>query len=220
MIRRTLLLMIFLLLLAPGCGGGDGMITPTLTGVSPGIGLPSGGETLTLTGTNFALFSAVTVGGAPCTAVSIDGSGTSLTCTSPSGTAGTSNDVTISTGTGSATLTRGFTYVASPKPTPRRLAVVDVVLEDADGLRVAKWSDVLDSAASGQWGRSVEQHAGDLVGASQVAEAAGFLFVLDLDLGVLGWYADPAAFWLGELPDGCMFDEGFCADRALQVVAR
>ena len=222
MIRGTLPLVALALLLATGCGAGGPLatFTPTLTGVSPPSGPSSGGTVITLTGTNFPALSAVTVGGVPCLGVNVDPFGTSLTCTTPGGVAGTTNDVTISTLTGSDTLPDAFTYFAVSKPTLPRGPVVDVVLEDADGLPIAWWPDLLHAGttAEGMW--AVAALPSDDPGAFQLAEADGFLFVLDPDLGVLAWYADPQAFWQGAPPEGCVYDEGLYAARSLHAFAR
>jgi len=86
---------------------------PTISAVSPGNG--NAGTTITLTGTGFNTATAVQVGGTNCTSASIV-SNTSITCVVPSGTAGTTVDVTVTTWGGTATRTGGFTY-DPPVPT-------------------------------------------------------------------------------------------------------
>jgi hypothetical protein len=97
---------------------GDGTISgaaavavsgPALAGVSPISGPPTGGTTITLTGTNLQGAS-VTVGGMACAGVQVNGAGTSLTCVVPAHAGGTV-DITVTTSGGSTTLTHAFTYV-------------------------------------------------------------------------------------------------------------
>ena len=86
---------------------------PTVTSISPTSGTTAGGTSVTITGTNFIAGATVTIGGSTCTSVVIVSS-TSITCTTPSGTAGP-RDVVVATGVSpNATLTGGFTYVAPP----------------------------------------------------------------------------------------------------------
>ena len=86
---------------------------PTVTSISPTSGTTAGGTSVTITGTNFISGATVTIGGSSCTSVVVVSS-TSITCTTPSGTAGP-RDVVVATGVSpNATLTGGFTYVAPP----------------------------------------------------------------------------------------------------------
>lgn len=86
---------------------------PTVTSISPTSGTTAGGTSVTITGTNFISGATVTIGGSSCTSVVVVSS-TSITCTTPSGTAGGQN-VVVATGVSpNATLTGGFTYVAPP----------------------------------------------------------------------------------------------------------
>jgi uncharacterized repeat protein (TIGR02059 family) len=86
---------------------------PTVTSISPTSGTTAGGTSVTITGTNFISGATVTIGGSSCTSVVVVSS-TSITCTTPSGTAGPQN-VVVATGVSpNATLTGGFTYVAPP----------------------------------------------------------------------------------------------------------
>ena len=86
---------------------------PTVTSISPTSGTTAGGTSVTITGTNFISGATVTIGGSSCTSVVVVSS-TSITCTTPSGTAG-SQDVVVATGVSpNATLAGRFTYVAPP----------------------------------------------------------------------------------------------------------
>ena len=103
------------IVLACGGGGGGGGGTPpglTVTAVNPSGGPPAGGTAITITGTGFATGATVTVGGAAAANVTVVDD-TTITCNTPAGTTGAA-DVTVTVGGGSATLTGGFTYGATP----------------------------------------------------------------------------------------------------------
>jgi hypothetical protein len=87
-------------------------VTPTVTGISPNSGPVAGGTAVTITGTGFASGAAVTIGGNAASVVTVVSS-TSITATTPAGTAGTQS-VVVTTPGGPGTLTNGFTYVAAP----------------------------------------------------------------------------------------------------------
>ena len=77
---------------------------------------PIGGTgTLNLVGDGFVAGMTVTVGTNDCPIINV-ASATAATCTLPSGTAGAKN-VVVTTPAGSATLTGGFTYLATPTVT-------------------------------------------------------------------------------------------------------
>ena len=89
---------------------------PVVTGVTPSSGSTAGGATVTISGTNLSGATAVKFGtkSATVTADSV----TSITATSPSGSAGTVNvRVTTPGGTSAITTADQFTYVA-PIPAP------------------------------------------------------------------------------------------------------
>jgi hypothetical protein len=90
---------------------------PTVTSVSPSAGRRSGGQSVTITGTNFAAGATVQVGGTPATAVVVH-SATSITATVPAHAAGTV-DVRVATAGGTSAVTAGdhYTYDARPKVT-------------------------------------------------------------------------------------------------------
>lgn len=84
---------------------------PTITSIAPTTGSTAGGTVVTITGTNFAPGStSVTIGGVAATGVTVN-SATSVTATTAAHAAG-AVDVVVDNGTGSATLTNGFTYAA------------------------------------------------------------------------------------------------------------
>ena len=88
--------------------------TPTVTSVTPTSGSPAGGTSVTITGTNFTGATAVHFGTTSATTFTV-GSDTSITATSPAGTAGTVN-VTVTTPSATSATSAGdqFTYVTVP----------------------------------------------------------------------------------------------------------
>ena len=85
----------------------------TITSMSPTNGPAIGGTAITITGSGFASGPAVTVGGSNCRTIVVV-SATSITCTTPSGTAGAQNVVVTNTDATTATATNAFTYNAGP----------------------------------------------------------------------------------------------------------
>ena len=94
---------------------------PTISAISPTIGLTSGGTAITISGTNLSGSSAVTVGGVAASEV-VFVSASVITAVTPQGTAG-SKDVVVSTPTGPVTKVGGFTY---KEPTPTITSVTPV----------------------------------------------------------------------------------------------
>ena len=105
-----------------GGGGGDGGPTPTpapaptVTSISPAFGPTTGGTAVTITGTGFVTSATVTIGGNASTGVSVVNA-TSITATTPAGTAGARDVVVTNPDAQSGTLPGGFTYEAVPAPT-------------------------------------------------------------------------------------------------------
>ncbi len=89
--------------------------TPTVSGISPSSGSTAGGTSVTITGTNLGGATSVTIGGAAATGVTVVNA-TTITATTPSGTAG-ARDVVVTTPGGSGTGTGLFTYVVAPTVT-------------------------------------------------------------------------------------------------------
>jgi hypothetical protein len=89
---------------------------PTVTAVTPVSGPLAGGTTITVTGTNLRMASAVKVGTASATNVVVNSAGTSLTAKTPAGTAG-AKSVSVTTPSGTATKASAFTYFALPTVT-------------------------------------------------------------------------------------------------------
>ena len=106
-------------------GGFTYIAPPTIASISPLIGPTLGGTLITITGTNFVEGATVTVGGNPCTIVSI--ASTSITCTTPAGSVGAKNVVVTNPVTGTVTSTDGFTYetpVSNPLPLPAQTSSI------------------------------------------------------------------------------------------------
>jgi hypothetical protein len=76
-----------------------------------GTGPTSGGTLLTITGSNFDPAATVTVGGQPCTNVTVSGDGTQLTCETPAGSVGPAQVVVTNANGGPGYGT--FTYLES-----------------------------------------------------------------------------------------------------------
>ena len=104
---------------------------PTISGISPTIGLTSGGTAITISGTNLSGSSAVTVGGVAASEV-VFVSASVITAVTPQGTAG-SKDVVVSTPTGPVTKVGGFTY---KEPTPTITSVTPVSGSVAGGTAI------------------------------------------------------------------------------------
>ena len=84
------------------------VVQPTVTSVSPNSGPVAGGTSVTITGTNFASGATVTFGSAAATNVVVVSS-TSITATTPAGSAGAVT-VTVTVNGQSGSLAGGFTY--------------------------------------------------------------------------------------------------------------
>jgi LPXTG-site transpeptidase (sortase) family protein len=84
----------------------------TITGIDPNKGPISGGQTVTITGTNLTGFSSVTFGGTAATCPGPN-TATSLICTTPAHIAGTV-DVAVTTVGGTGTMTNAYTFVPPP----------------------------------------------------------------------------------------------------------
>ena len=83
---------------------------PTVTSISPTSGSTAGGTTITITGTDFTGATAVTIGGTAATNVTVVNS-TTITATTPAGTAGTAS-VLVTTPGGTNAANTLFTYNA------------------------------------------------------------------------------------------------------------
>ena len=92
---------------------------PTVTSLTPTSGTTAGGTAVTITGTGFTGATGVTIGGVAATGVSVV-SATSITATTPAGTAGTAS-VVVTTPAGSNAANTLFTY-ATPASTDATLS--------------------------------------------------------------------------------------------------
>lgn len=89
-----------------------GAASPTITAINPDFGALGGGESVTISGTNFASGASVTFGGTPAPRVLVD-SPTSLTATTPQRAQDETVDVTVTNADGkSANAPNGFTYTS------------------------------------------------------------------------------------------------------------
>ncbi len=86
--------------------------SPTITNVSPATGSTAGGTAITITGTGFVNGATVKVGGTSATNVVV-ASSTSITATTPAGTAGAKDVTVTNTDSGQVASTDAFTYTAS-----------------------------------------------------------------------------------------------------------
>ena len=89
------------------------IVAPTVTSVSPNSGTTAGGTAVTITGTNFATGATVTFGAAAATNVVVSSS-TTITATSPAGSAGAVTVTVTNPGALAGSLTNGYTYVVVP----------------------------------------------------------------------------------------------------------
>jgi alpha-tubulin suppressor-like RCC1 family protein len=85
---------------------------PTVASISPNTGSTAGGTSVTLTGTDFTGATGVTIGGVSATSVVVTNA-TTITCTTPAGTAGTAS-VLVTTPGGTNAANTLYTYVAPP----------------------------------------------------------------------------------------------------------
>jgi hypothetical protein len=88
---------------------------PVVTAVSPASGPAAGGTNVTITGTNLTGATGVSFGATAATNVVVNGAGTQVTATSPTGTG--TVDVTVTTAAGGQSATSAaddFTYIPAP----------------------------------------------------------------------------------------------------------
>ena len=90
--------------------------TINVTGVSPLFGPTTGGQTVTVTGTNFGPDAVVTFGANAATGVVVAPNGLSLTAVTPPGAVG-AVPVKVTDAGGSATAAQEYTYMAAPTVT-------------------------------------------------------------------------------------------------------
>jgi hypothetical protein len=86
---------------------------PTVSSVSPNSGSTAGGTAVTIIGTNFATGATVKFGATAATNVTVV-NGTTITATTPAGSAGAATVTVTNPGGQSGSLTSAFTYVVAP----------------------------------------------------------------------------------------------------------
>ena len=106
--------MVALVLAAGGCGDSSTAPTPTglsISAISPTAGSTKGGTAVSITGSGFTSGATVTIGGLPASLVAVQDS-QAITASTPASSAAGAVDVVVTSGGRTATLTRGFTFVA------------------------------------------------------------------------------------------------------------
>jgi hypothetical protein len=88
------------------------VVIPAVTSILPNSGSTAGGTAVTITGTNFVAGATVTFGGTAATNVVVVSS-TSITATTPAGSAGAVTATVTNPGPQSGSLANGFTYVVT-----------------------------------------------------------------------------------------------------------
>jgi formylglycine-generating enzyme required for sulfatase activity len=86
----------------------------SVSSIAPNAGTAAGGSQITITGAYLALTTGVTIGGAPCTQVTVVNA-TTVTAVTPAGTLGNA-DVVITGGKGTITVPGGYRYVSIVVP--------------------------------------------------------------------------------------------------------
>jgi hypothetical protein len=86
------------------------VLPPTVSNVNPNTGPPIGGTTVTITGTEFIVVTAVMFGPNPATSFSVNVGGTQITATAPAGTGTVDITVTALGGTSATSAADRFTY--------------------------------------------------------------------------------------------------------------
>jgi formylglycine-generating enzyme required for sulfatase activity len=117
----------------------------SVTSVAPNAGITTGGYQITITGAYLALTTGVSIGGAPCTAVTVVNA-TTVTAMTPAGTLGNA-DVVITGGKGTITVVGGYRYVTVVVPSwaslveaePDPSVVTDVTLRSVISASGMAW---------------------------------------------------------------------------------
>jgi formylglycine-generating enzyme required for sulfatase activity len=117
----------------------------SVSSVAPNAGITKGGYQITITGAYLALTTGVSIGGAPCTAVTVVNA-TTVTALTPAGTLGNA-DVVITGGKGTITVVGGYRYVTVVVPSwaslveaePDPSVVTDVTLRSVISASGMAW---------------------------------------------------------------------------------
>lgn len=86
---------------------------PTISFAAPAVGVPAGGDTITIYGSGFITLATATIDGVACTSPTVT-SGTTMTCVVPANVPGVYDIVVTNADTQSGTKLNGYTY--SPPP--------------------------------------------------------------------------------------------------------
>jgi formylglycine-generating enzyme required for sulfatase activity len=117
----------------------------SVSSIAPNTGITTGGYQITITGAYLALTTGVTIGGTPCTGVTVVNA-TTVTAMTPAGTLGNA-DVVITGGKGTITVVGGYRYVTVVVPTwatlveatPNPAVVTDITLRAAISASGLAW---------------------------------------------------------------------------------
>ena len=163
---------------------------PTVSGINPTSGTTDGGDTVTITGTNFTGATSVDFGSAAASAITVN-SDTSITATTPPHAAG-AVDVTVTTSSGTSTIVSAdqFTFVAITVLTDSTLENFNAgtvgngayVAQTADGevqLAPAGGSEFSGSSLPGGWTASSWSSGGSATVASGNLSVDGALVTLN-----------------------------------------
>jgi hypothetical protein len=104
---------------------------PTASSISPNVGYTGGGNSVTISGSNFATGATVTIGGSAATSIVVQ-SAASITANTPPHVAATVNVVVTNPDGQSSTLSGGFTYSTSAPPPETVLVVADFSTNSLD----------------------------------------------------------------------------------------
>lgn len=119
----------------------------TLSSVSPSSGAASGGTGVTLTGTGLTGTTGITFGGTAATSVHFVNS-TTVTAVTPAHATG-AVDVVITTSSGSATITNGYTYLTTAVGQPAYGGTIACLNNAANNNLIAAFAD---NSAGIEWG--------------------------------------------------------------------
>ena len=100
---------------------------PSVSSIMPNQGLLGGGTLITITGEFLGLTTGVTIGGSPCTNVTVV-NGTTVTAVTPAGTLGNA-DIVITGGKGTTTVPGGYRYLSTVVPS--WATVIEAMLDPA-----------------------------------------------------------------------------------------
>ncbi len=105
---------------------------PTVTGISPSSGSTAGGTGVTIGGTGFVDGATVAIGGTSATGVTVVND-TTITATTPAGTAGAKDLVVTNPDTQTGTLAGGFTYASAPTVTTQAASSISSTAATGNG---------------------------------------------------------------------------------------